>query len=498
MLISALDQDTCAMASVHLISKPLGLDANDGFIAPPDESPILPLRNGHAPLIPVDPLDDFGEEDLLPTADKIKADNENRIKRKAKRPSRSVELPEETFGGGVGALSASLPAHFTFNGFVPKSWAKKYSKNSRRSRRGRGLAKKGGAGGKGTWGKLVDVEEGLDDGYDPNYDSDNQENCEYIVITPPLTEEEIEKHVTSLINEYFEHGDTEEVAVSLEEYNFDNKQYQIVVIAITLVMEHKSAHRELTSVLISDLYSRILRIPDYEQAFKILIKQLPDLVLDTPDADIVLGNFLARAVADDCIPPSFISQLRRLPEEELTPLAKSCIDHAAVLLEMEHGMVKLDTVWGIAGGMRPVNALVSRIQLLLAEYISSEDLKEASICLKELEVPHFHHELVYEAVIYALESMNERVLQLIANLLDYLCKSVVITLDQLCNGFNHVYEELSDICLDVPLAYPMLERLVSKCDEKGFMPKQLVNDLPQRGRKRFVSEGDGGKFKELV
>lgn len=130
------------MASANLISKPLSLDAGDGFVAPPDESSVLPIRNGHAALIP-DPLDDFGEEDLLPTADKIKADNENRIKRKAKRPSRSVELPEETFGAGVEALSASLPPHFTFNGYVPKGWAKKYSKNSRRSRRGRGLVKKG-------------------------------------------------------------------------------------------------------------------------------------------------------------------------------------------------------------------------------------------------------------------------------------------------------------------------------------------------------------------
>lgn len=45
-------------------------------------------------------------------------------------------------------------------------------------------------------------------------------------------------------------------------------------------------------------------------AFDALMKNLPDLILDTPEADTVLGNFLARAIADDCIPPKFIQTLK--------------------------------------------------------------------------------------------------------------------------------------------------------------------------------------------
>jgi programmed cell death protein 4 len=33
---------------------------------------------------------------------------------------------------------------------------------------------------------------------------------------------------------------------------------------------------------------------------------------------------------------------------------------------------------------------------LLKEYIISGDIGEAQRCLMELEVPHFHHELVYQ------------------------------------------------------------------------------------------------------
>lgn len=45
---------------------------------------------------------------------------------------------------------------------------------------------------------------------------------------------------------------------------------------------------------------------------------------------------------------------------------------------------------------RPVKSLIRQIQLLLKEYLTSSDLVEAMRCVRELEVPHFHHELVYE------------------------------------------------------------------------------------------------------
>lgn len=47
-------------------------------------------------------------------------------------------------------------------------------------------------------------------------------------------------------------------------------------------------------------------------------------------------------------------------------------------------------------------SLLSLLQmvLLLKEFLSSGDVAEATRCLQELEVPHFHHELVYEVSVY--------------------------------------------------------------------------------------------------
>lgn len=141
---------------------------------------------------------------------------------------------------------------------------------------------------------------------------------------------------------------------------------------------------------------RSKRAPAYfscASAFDYLLRQLPDLVLDTPDASTILGNFMARAIADDCIPPKFLQTFKGHVE---TDEAKEALKNADTLLSMKHGMVRLDNVWGVGGGVRPVKYLVKKIVLLLKEYLCSGDIHEATLCLKELEVPHFHHELVYE------------------------------------------------------------------------------------------------------
>lgn len=203
-------------------------------------------------------------------------------------------------------------------------------------------------------------------------------------------------------------------------------------------MERKASCREMTSQLISDLYNRVVSEEDMERGFNHLITNLPDLVLDTPTAPTVLGNFIARSVADDCVPPKFVHILKENLKGTPCELAIACVDHADALLSMKHGLVKLDSVWGVTGGMRPVKYLVKQMKSLLKEYLSSGDKEEATRCLQELEVPHFHHELVYEAVLMAIEDMKNRTLDLICDLLKWLTDSVIVTIDQLKN-VSHVF-----------------------------------------------------------
>lgn len=415
--------------------------------------------------------------ELSKSAENLTVDQ--RIKKKAKRLTR--HLSKEGVPNGVHVIQ------------TPRNW-----KNTRRPRNGygRGLPKKGGAGGKGVWGKLgSELEEEDIDRNDPNYDSDSLENgdIELATVIPEAPDEELRKSGEMIILEYFEHGESSEAAIAFEELNFNNKKHMIPQLTIEIAMDHKPSHREMTSRLISDLYGRVIKYRDIATAFDLLLKDLPDLILDTPDAPTVLGNFLARAIADDCIPPKIIQILRENAE---TDLAKQALARADTLLTMKNGLVRLDNVWGVGGGLRPVKSIIRQMNLLLQEYLSSGDLKEAARCLLELEVPHFHHELVYEAIVMTLEAINSHVEEQMCKLLKSLAAAVIVSPDMMERGFTRVFDDMPDIILDVPLAATVLERFVDQCNKAGFLPDEVMKKMPCRGRKRFVSEGDGGRIKD--
>ena len=55
-------------------------------------------------------------------------------------------------------------------------------------------------------------------------------------------------------------------------------------LAVALALEGKASHRELTSRLLSDLVGRVLSPEDVAWAFDKMLRDLPDLILDTPEA----------------------------------------------------------------------------------------------------------------------------------------------------------------------------------------------------------------------
>ncbi|XP_066575882.1 programmed cell death protein 4a [Amia ocellicauda] len=417
-----------------------------------------------------------------------KALHEARLKAKAKRRLRRTSSRDST--------RESLSEASGEPGADPTSPKGKINGNDRKSRmgKGRGLPKKGGAGGKGVWGAagmVYEMEE--PDARDPNYDESSQGDTVFATVVPELELGELEKAVNPIVQEYFEHGDTREVQALLKELNLGANRFEFSSLAVSLALEGKASHRELTSRLLSDLVGRVLSEADMGRAFDKMLKDLPDLILDTPEAPQMLGQFIARAIADHALPMDFLDRYKGKVDCEH---ARAALDRAAVLLSMKREIVRLDNVWGVGGGQRPVRHLVKEMNLLLKEYLISGDVSEAERCLRDLEVPHFHHELVYEAVIMVLESTGESAVQMMVKLLKAFWETGLITLDQMNRGFRRVFDELPDICLDVPHAHTIMETFVDLCFTETVITKQLRDACPSRGRKRFVSEGDGGLIKQ--
>lgn len=61
-----------------------------------------------------------------------------------------------------------------------------------------------------------------------------------------------------------------------------------------------------------------------------------------------------------------------------------------------------------------------------------------------------------------------------------------------------MFEDMPDIVLDVPLAYSVLERFTERCSKAAILTDEILKRIPSRGRKRFVSEGDGGRIKDSL
>ena len=63
-----------------------------------------------------------------------------------------------------------------------------------------------------------------------------------------------------LILEYFENNDTTEVLYTLQEMlmNLGSRRWMVVSILVELAMDHKPSHREMASVLISELYLKVI------------------------------------------------------------------------------------------------------------------------------------------------------------------------------------------------------------------------------------------------
>ncbi|XP_056264449.1 programmed cell death protein 4a isoform X2 [Pseudoliparis swirei] len=415
-----------------------------------------------------------------------KALHEARLKAKAKRRQRKSSR---------NSTSESISESGELSGGDPNSPKGKVNISDRKSRagKGRGLPKKGGAGGKGVWGAAGMVYEDEEpDLRDPNYDEFAQGDTVYATVVPEVDEKELENMVNPIVKEYFEHGDTKEVQMLLKGLNLGSHKFEFSSLAVSLSLEGKASHRELTSRLLSDLSGKMLSQSEMARAFDKILKELPDLILDTPEAPQMLGQFVARAIADHVLPMSFLDFYKGKVDCEH---ARVALDRAEVLLTMKREMVRLDNVWGVGGGLRPVKHLVKEMNLLLKEYLISGDVSEAEHCLRDLEVPHFHHELVYEVVVMVLESKGDTASHMMIKLLQSFWKTGLITVDQMNRGFQRVYDELPEINLDVPHAQSIMETFVDLCYQEAVITKQLRDACPARGRKRFVSEGDGGAIK---
>lgn len=79
----------------------------------------------------------------------------------------------------------------------------------------------------------------------------------------------------------------------LKDLNLGEMKYSVPALAVSLALEGKASHREMTSKLLADLCGTVVGRNDVEKSFDRLLRDLPELVLDTPRAPQVCLKFLS-------------------------------------------------------------------------------------------------------------------------------------------------------------------------------------------------------------
>ncbi|RLN52976.1 hypothetical protein BBP00_00009459 [Phytophthora kernoviae] len=397
--------------------------------------------------------------------------------------------PEETITSTEQVLSSSSTApESTSGGAGAGSGGDKPLPARKERSKSRDQGKRMGGGQKASW-KMGEIPRAVpSDEHDPNYDSEAEENVVLVSTKPgsPVSKEtttmepdslaakelavnpppEIKKRIIEILEEYFTSGDADEVLSSLSDLDEPEFNYEVVKRAITMSMDKNDKEREVTSRLLSALYLDGLTAGQVLMGFRRVLLLAGDLQIDIPTAKNMLAIFCARAVVDEILPPSF------LEDPFITRYAPEIAAEAIKKLSINHATARMEKAWGPGDG-RPVEELKVAIDQLTKEYLLSRDLEEAARCVRELNVPHFHHEVVKRGITNSLEEGGEANSAAMASLLAYLISHEVVSSGQLIKGFERFKIVLDDVALDIPNAAALFQDIVARGISDGILPKNF-------------------------
>jgi len=110
------------------------------------------------------------------------------------------------------------------------------------------------------------------------------------------------------------------------------------------------------------------------------------------------------------------------------------------------------------------------------EYMGCRDLKEAILCIKELNAPSLHHVFIREAMLVVIEKKSEH-RQLVGKLLHDMIDNEFITMEQMCNGMESLVEFAPDFAVDVPLIYKYFGEILGGVVFDRTLPLNKVKDV---------------------
>jgi len=173
--------------------------------------------------------------------------------------------------------------------------------------------------------------------------------------------------IRSAVAEFLTSFDQAEFARCVDELNQPLYHQEIPKILIVAALDRSDEAQKRASALLEHLVKAQLLTPvQIENGFRHVFSRFPDLLLDVPNAEKLLKQFVLRAVNG------------KLLSEKL---ANELCDNAAKITDGDQ-----------------VRKAKTKSAEIVAEYFDSQDLAETERCIVEMKAPHFHHEIVKQAI----------------------------------------------------------------------------------------------------
>jgi len=268
--------------------------------------------------------------------------------------------------------------------------------------------------------------------------------------------------IEGAVKEYLDSEDIEELNTCFSEMKMPSMGHELIKKAISIALDRGTRERELVSRMISETSGSCIQREEVDKGFEILLQRVEDLHMDVPKILEYLSAFVARAVADEALAPSFLLQAHVQEGDG----GYEVVQQAQRLLNKRGAMQRLSRVWGPSSG-DSIQMLKKNVKDLVEEYYAANELKEAVSLVKSLP-PHFHHEVVKRAFVLALDK-NQRELDLCAKLLKALDDQKVVWKSQMERGLARIEASLADMALDNVKAKEHYAELRKKLDLEPFV-----------------------------
>ena len=243
-----------------------------------------------------------------------------------------------------------------------------------------------------------------------------RDSVENTSVRAPKSVNEFKAMCRLLILEHFESGDQSEVEFQLKQAADPGLHSVFVKMLIQMAMDRSDREREMASSLLADLsQASVVSEEQIGMGFSKLLSATEDLTLDIPDAPRMLTMFLGRAIVDEIISPSFLAHAdANIGSGKLG--TDICIA-VKKLLAAKHSAERFTTGWHGYSLHETSEALSNAFVNMVKEYMDSKNLEELLKCLKDAGMPHYHHELVYQCIVLALDSSSQSAGEIIFELL---------------------------------------------------------------------------------